>query len=334
MSTNASDTSNRQRNRATGAAERSRELLRQMYLTRAFDEKVNELFGEGKLHGTAHFYVGQEAVAVGAIDALSDRDVITSTHRGHGHAIAFGLDINRMAAELLGRESGYCGGKGGSMHIADVDMGMLGANGIVGGSLGLVCGAVWGYRRLGQGERVAICFFGDGGVQEGLFHEAVNLAALWKLPVIFLCENNQYAMSMPTSNGVSGSIAGRAEGYGIPGHRVDGMDLEAVRDTVTKARDHALAGKGPSLIEANTYRYLGHSKSDANRYRTRDEIEEWKQQDPIERYAETLKKRKTLRAKDVDAIRDEAYDDIKKAFDYADSQPEPKPESALEDIYA
>ncbi|HKJ95259.1 MAG TPA: thiamine pyrophosphate-dependent dehydrogenase E1 component subunit alpha [Gammaproteobacteria bacterium] len=316
------------------AAERDRELLNRMYLIRAFDEKVNELFGEGKLHGTAHFYVGQEAVAVGAIDALGERDLITSTHRGHGHAIAFGLDIDRMAAELLGRASGYCGGKGGSMHIADVDLGMLGANGIVGGSLALACGAVWGYGRLGQNDRVVISFFGDGGAQEGLFHESVNLAALWKLPVIFLCENNQYAMSLPVGNGVAGSVAGRAEGYGIPGHTVDGMDLEAVRDTVEKAREHALGGEGPVLIEALTYRYLGHSKSDAQRYRTREEVDEWRAQDAIERFAEKLRKRKAVRARDLTSLREDAYARVDEAFARAEAEPEPNPESALEDIYA
>src|SRR5215207_1276025 len=176
------------------------ELLTQMLLSRAFDEKVNDLYAEGKVHGTAHFYVGQESVAIGAIASLREGDVITSTHRGHGHAIAFGLDVDRMAAELLGQATGYCHGKGGSMHIADVGAGMLGANGIVGGSMGIVCGAAWAFKQRKE-NKVAVCFLGDGAVQEGIFNEALNLAAIWKLPVVFVCENNQYAMSLSVKRG-------------------------------------------------------------------------------------------------------------------------------------
>jgi TPP-dependent pyruvate/acetoin dehydrogenase alpha subunit len=258
------------------------ELLRQMLLSRHFDEKVNDLYAEGKVHGTAHFYVGQESVAVGAIAALKEGDVITSTHRGHGHAIAFGLDLDRMAAELLGQATDYCHGKGGSMHIADVTAGMLGANGIVGGSMGIACGAAWAFKRRGQ-DNAAICFFGEGATNEGIFHETLNMAAIWKLPVIFLCENNQYGMSMSVKKATAvEDISDRASAYGVPGVTVAGSTLDEVYAATLEALERARAGEGPTLLEAITYRYLGHSKSDANLYRTREEIATWRSSAPPE----------------------------------------------------
>ncbi len=311
-----------------------KELLEKMLLIRAFDEKVNELYAEGKVHGTAHFYVGQEAVAVGVISALREGDVITSTHRGHGHAIAFGLDIDRMAAELLGKASGYCHGKGGSMHIADVKAGMLGANGIVGGSMGIACGAGWAFRRRGE-EKVAVCFFGDGAVQEGIFNEALNLAAIWDLPVVFVCENNQYAMSKSVKTAFdTDTLSGRASGYGMPGVTVDGMSLLEVHEVASEAAELARRGGGPTLIEAITYRYLGHSKSDANLYRTREEIQQWRKRDPIAHFASELEKRGELQKDEWRELEHAARERIEEAFEKASEQPEPEPESALEDVYA
>lgn len=305
-----------------------------MLLIRHFDEKVNELYAEGKVHGTAHFYVGQEAVAVGVISALKEGDVITSTHRGHGHAIAFGLDVDRMASELLARADGYCHGKGGSMHIADVGAGMLGANGIVGGSMGIVCGAGWAFKRRGE-DRVAVCFFGDGAVAEGIFHEALNLAAIWKLPVVFVCENNQYGMSMSVKKAYATErISDRAAGYGMPGATVDGQDLDAVNAAASEAIERARSGGGPTLLEAQTYRYLGHSKSDANLYRTREEITMWREKDPIPRFAGTLEEEGVLQNGGLRALDEEARKTIETALEKAQREAEPEPESALEDVYA
>ena len=311
-----------------------RELLETMLLIRHFDEKVDELFAAGALHGTAHFYVGQEAVATGVISALKEGDVITGTHRGHGHALAFGLDVERMAAELLGRASGYCHGKGGSMHIADVGAGMLGANGIVGGSMGIACGAAWAFKQRKE-DRVAVCFFGDGGANEGIFHETLNLAAIWKLPVIFVCENNRYGMSMSVEKAFAiREISGRASGYGMPGRTVNGMELDEVHGAAAEAVERARRGEGPSLLEALTYRYLGHSKSDANLYRTREEISAWRKKDAIGRFATKLEEEGTLEKNEGRDVEGWAKEKIKEAFAKAEAEPEPKPESALEDVYA
>jgi len=310
------------------------ELLTQMLLSRYFDEKVNDLYAEGKVHGTAHFYVGQESVAVGAIAALKEGDVITSTHRGHGHAIAFGLDVDRMAAELLGQATGYCHGKGGSMHIADVTVGMLGANGIVGGSMGIVCGAAWAFKRRGQ-DNAAICFFGEGAANEGIFHEALNIAAIWKLPVVFLCENNQYGMSMSVERATAiENISDRAAAYGMPGVTVAGTELDEVYKATLEALERARAGEGPTLLEAITYRYLGHSKSDANLYRTREEIQTWRKQDPIQRFAAVLEGEGVLQENEWQRLDEEAKQRIEEAFEKASKEPDPEPESALEDVYA
>jgi acetoin:2,6-dichlorophenolindophenol oxidoreductase subunit alpha len=310
------------------------ELLRQMLLSRYFDEKVNDLYAEGKVHGTAHFYVGQESVAVGAIAALKEGDVITSTHRGHGHAIAFGLDVDRMAAELLGQATGYCHGKGGSMHIADVTVGMLGANGIVGGSMGIVCGAAWAFKRRGQ-DNAAICFFGEGAANEGIFHEALNIAAIWKLPVVFLCENNQYGMSMSVKRATAiENISDRAAAYGMPGVTVAGTELDEVYKATLEALERARAGEGPTLLEAITYRYLGHSKSDANLYRTREEIQTWRKRDPIQRFAAVLEGEGVLQENEWQRLDEQAKGRIEEAFEKASKEPDPEPESALEDVYA
>ena len=256
-----------------------------MMLIRLFEEALEEMFSRGLLHGTMHLSIGQEATAAGACLALEKEDLITSTHRGHGHCLAKGADPYKMFAELLGREDGYCRGRGGSMHIADLSNGNLGANGIVGGSLTISVGAALSFQ-LQKKENIVLCFFGDGAVNEGSFHEALNLASLWNLPVLFLCENNQYGMSMASSKAVAGeSIASRGKSYGIKSVQIDGNDVEEVFETVKNFKNEILDTKSPRFIEAVTYRYRGHSKSDRNLYRTSDEINYWKEEkDPIKRF--------------------------------------------------
>ena len=261
------------------------ELHRMMMLIRLFEEALEEMFSRGLLHGTMHLSIGQEATAAGACLALDKKDLITSTHRGHGHCLGKGADPYKMFAELLGREDGYCRGRGGSMHIADLSNGNLGANGIVAGSLTISVGAAISFQ-LQKKENIVLCFFGDGAVNEGSFHEALNLASLWNLPVLFLCENNQYGMSMASEKAVAGeSIASRGNSYGIESIQIDGNDVEAVYESVSTFKDEILSNKRPKFIEAVTYRYRGHSKSDRNLYRTSEEINFWKdEKDPIKRY--------------------------------------------------
>ena len=265
--------------------EKKFDLHKMMMLIRLFEEALEEMFSRGLLHGTMHLSIGQEATAAGACLALEKEDLITSTHRGHGHCLAKGADPYKMFAELLGREDGYCRGRGGSMHIADLSNGNLGANGIVGGSLTISVGAALSFQ-LQKKENIVLCFFGDGAVNEGSFHEALNLASLWNLPVLFLCENNQYGMSMASSKAVAGeSIASRGESYGIKSVQIDGNDVEEVFETVKNFKNEILETKSPRFIEAVTYRYRGHSKSDRNLYRTSDEINYWKEEkDPIKRF--------------------------------------------------
>ena len=261
------------------------ELHRMMMLIRLFEEALEEMFSRGLLHGTMHLSIGQEATAAGACLALDKKDLITSTHRGHGHCLGKGAEPYKMFAELLGREDGYCRGRGGSMHIADLSNGNLGANGIVAGSLTISVGAALSFQ-LQKKENIVLCFFGDGAVNEGSFHEALNLASLWNLPVLFLCENNQYGMSMASEKAVAGdSIASRGQSYGIESIQIDGNDVEAVYESVSTCKDEILSNKRPKFIEAVTYRYRGHSKSDRNLYRTSEEINFWKdEKDPIKRY--------------------------------------------------
>jgi len=260
-------------------------VLETMWTLRLFEEAVEDLFSRGLLHGTMHLAIGEEAVAVGVCSALAEGDLITSTHRGHGHALAHGADPERMLAELLMKDSGYCRGRGGSMHIADVDHGNLGANGIVAGSMTISAGAALSqvFQKTGK---VVVCFFGDGAANEGAFHEVLNLASLWSLPVVFACENNQYGMSMSQElSTAGGSVAARAAAYDIPGERVDGNDVVAVFEAARKAVDRARTGEGPTLLEFMTYRYRGHSKSDRNLYRTQEEIDTWRdEKDPLMQY--------------------------------------------------
>jgi len=311
-----------------------KDMYKKMLLIRHFEEKVDEFFARAMIHGTTHLYIGEEATAVGACVLLEEGDYITSTHRGHGHCIAQGADLNRMMAELLGKVTGYCKGKGGSMHIADVDKGNLGANGVVGGGIPLSVGAALTLR-LRKTDRVVLCFFGDGASNQGCFHESVNLASIWDLPVVFICENNVYGMSFSVKKSVRAkNIAARSVAYGIPGEAIDGNDVLAVADAVAPAIARARAGKGPSLIEAQTYRWKGHSRSDANLYRTQEEIEEWKKCCPILRFRQKLVEMKVFTEEEAEALDEEAIREIEDAVEFAVNSPEPPIESRLEDVYA
>ena len=309
------------------------DMLTKMHRIRAFEEKVAYFFSRGMIHGTTHLYVGEEATAVGVMAALAEDDWITSTHRGHGHTIAKGIDLNRMMAELLGRETGYCRGKGGSMHIADLSRGNLGANGIVGGGIPIAAGAALTVK-LKKLKHVVVSFFGDGALNEGSFHEAVNLASVWNLPVIFVCEDNQYGMSMSRRRSINlDDLSIRAAAYGIPGVSVDGNDVLAVRETTKKARSH-VRGKGPYLIVSETYRYLGHSKSDANKYRTKEEIAEWREKDPIRRFEAVLAENGRFSRAELDEIAAEARRAVEEAVEFAQNSPEPGLDTIAEDVYA
>lgn len=313
---------------------RAREVLGTMWRIRRFEEAVDDLFARGLMHGTMHLSIGQEASATGACLSLRTDDAITSTHRGHGHCIAKGASLERMMAELLGKETGYCRGRGGSMHIADTATGNLGANGIVAGGIPIAAGAALAYQLQGL-DRVVVSFFGDGATNEGAFHEALNLAAIWKLPVIFVCENNKYGMSFSTEFSVAiEHIADRAAAYGMPGITVDGNDVEAVDAVVADAVARARAGEGPTLVEAETYRWKGHSKSDKNLYRTREEIAEWRHRDPIVRFEQSVVERGTLDDDAVKQIRDEAMQAIRTAVTNANAAPDARADDILDSVFA
>lgn len=314
--------------------ETARHALLTMWTIRRFEEAVDDLFARGLMHGTMHLSIGQEASATGACLALRTDDAITSTHRGHGHCIAKGADLTRMMAELLAKETGYCRGRGGSMHIADTATGNLGANGIVAGGIPIAAGAALAYQMRGE-DRVVACFFGDGAANEGAFHEAVNLAAIWKLPVVFICENNKYGMSFSTEKSFAiEHISERAAGYGIPGVTVDGNDLDAVHEAVSTAVARARAGDGPTLVENVTYRWKGHSKSDKNLYRTKEEIAEWRGKDPILRFEAQVKESGLLSDEDVQAIRTQAMDQMRDAVRQANAAPDADPSDLLDAVFA
>ena len=309
-------------------------MLRRMQLIRAFDSLLPDLYTRQLIRGSSHAAIGQEAVAVGACAALTTEDYITSTHRGHGHTIAKGGDVKRMMAELLGRQDGYCRGKGGSMHIADFSIGMLGANGIVGGGFGLAGGAALSAQLRGSGQ-VALCFFGDGAFNQGAFHEVSNLSAIWKLPLILLCENNQFAMSARVEQMVSvRDLTRRAEAYGFPGVGVDGMDVLAVHDAVAAARTRARQAEGPTLIVATCYRFVGHFSGDTQRYRTRDEIQPWLERDPITFHQRRLVDSGVLTEDAAGELELEAKRAVAAALEFAIASPWPAAEEAWEDLYA
>jgi len=310
------------------------ELYRKMLLIRYFDEAACDLYSRGEVAGGTHPYIGEEATAVGAIAAINKDDMITSTHRGHGHCLAKGGNPDLMMAELLGKRTGYCKGKGGSLHIADLDIGNLGASGIVAGGIPIATGAAFA-NLLRKTGKIVLCFFGDGAANTGAFHEAVNLASVWKLPVVFLCENNRYGMSVAVHLAFNiKNISERAGAYGIPGETVDGNDVFSVYESVRKAVEHARTGKGPSLIECNTYRWKGHAASDPQFYRTREEVEEWKKKCPIMRFRGYLSKEKMLSEKEADSIEKESQKIINKAVEFARSSPYPEPKEAIEDVFS
>ncbi len=303
--------------------ERMIELLGQMERIRVFEETAEQLYMRGLIHGTMHLSIGQEATAVGTIAALKPEDYILSTHRGHGHCLAKGADPGRMMAEFMGKETGYCRGLGGSMHIADVAGGNLGANGIVAGGIPIAVGVGWSMKAQRRSE-VCMVFFGDGASNEGAFHEALVCTAIWNLPVIFVCENNHYAMSLPVQTGVpTVNIADRSTAYGIPGVVVYGNDLLAIYEAAAGAVERARSGQGPTLIEAKTYRWRGHSKSDRNLYRTQDEIQLWKERDPIVRFRSFLIDKGVLDEARAEAIIREAKEAINAGVAFAEQSPEP-----------
>jgi len=308
-------------------------MYRHMVEIRTFEDTASKAFASGKVPGFVHLYAGEEAVAVGVCTHLSDKDYITSTHRGHGHCIAKGVDIEGMVAELVGKATGLCKGKGGSMHIADVSKGMLGANGIVGGGYPLACGAALTAKTLGTGG-VAVCFFGDGAANQGTFHEGLNLAAIWKLPVIFVCENNGFAETTPVSYHCSASdIANRAAGYEIPGVVVDGLDVFAVYEAAGEAVARARRGEGPSLLEAKTYRYYGHFEGDTVLYRTKEELENYRNRDPIDTLRAYILEHSIANEQDLKVINDQVDAHLHRAWELADAAPWPAPEDTLNDVY-
>lgn len=309
-------------------------LYEQMLLIRYFEEEVQRNMEKGLFHGTTHLCVGQEATAVGVCSVLEQGDKITSTHRGHGHSIAMGADINKMMAELFGKVTGYCKGKGGSLHIADVDYGNLGSNGIVGGGIPIAVGAAL-TAQMKKTNHVIICFFGDGATNEGSFHEALNIAAIWQLPVVFVCENNEYGMSSPIKKMTNiNDLSRRADSYGFPGVTIDGNDLLKVVEETNIAVDRARCGNGPTLIEAKTYRYSGHSKSDKQVYRSTEEVMKQKTKDPIMRFEKLLLQVKAVDDKELMNMKQRTLDKVKAATEFALQSEEPSRDELFTDVYA
>jgi len=309
---------------------------RQMVRIRQFEEQVNELYTRALMPGLAHLYSGEEAVAVGICEALLIDDYITSTHRGHGHCLAKGAAPDRMFAELLGKEAGYCRGKGGSMHIADPATGNLGANAIVGGSVGIATGAAFAAKKLGNG-RVAVCFFGEGALGQGSLYEVMNLAQLWKLPVIYVCENNLYNEYTHYSETTAGTILGRAAAFGIEGALVDGQDVRAVNAVATRLVERARAGEGPAFLQADTYRYSGHHVGDINReyYRSKQEEQHWKtERDPIPLHAKWIIAQGFADAAALDRLIAQARSEMEAAVKFAIDASYPGVDQVEQDVYA
>lgn len=309
-------------------------MFRRMLEIRLFEEKVFELYGQNLVPGTIHLYAGEEAVAVGVCSTLKKSDYITSTHRGHGHCIAKGADLKRTMAEILGKETGYCKGKGGSMHIADFSVGILGATAVVGAGLPIAVGAGLS-AQLRKTDQVTACFFGEGASNQGTFHESLNLASAWKLPVVFVCENNLYAMGTRQSRIMAAeNVADRASAYGIPGVVVDGNDVLKVYEAVETAVDRAKKGEGPTLIECKTYRHKGHSRVDPAKYRPKEEVDEWLGKDPIRRFKEQLLSSEAASETEIRQIEVEVAAEIEDAVKFAKESSYPAPEEALDDVYA
>jgi len=311
-------------------------LYKDMLKIRLFEERVKQEYMQGKIAGMLHLSIGQEAVAVGICSLLAKTDYITSHHRGHGHFIARGADLKKMMAELYGKSTGYCKGKGGSMHIADLDHGHLGANGIVGGGLAIAAGAALALQLKKETGRVVICFFGDGALNIGEFHESLNLAGLWRLPVVFVCENNFYALSTHLKDASSiENIEDRAKAYGMLGLRVDGMDVLAVRDAASKVINCAREEKGPSFLVCDTYRFLGHGRNpDTSSYRSKEEEQEWNARCPVKTFKEKLLNKGIIIPEKTSKIEREILEEVEQSVKYAEDSPFPTIESIEEDIYA
>jgi len=311
-------------------------MYRRMLMIRLFEEQVNDLYTRALMPGLAHLYIGEEAVAVGTCEALRPGDYITSTHRGHGHCLAKGASIDRMFAELLGKEAGYCKGKGGSMHIADPDTGNLGANAIVCGSAGIATGAAFSAKRLGTGQ-VAVCFFGDGALGQGLLYEVMNMAALWKLPVIYVCENNLYNEYTHNSETIAGDILTRATGFGVHPESVDGQDVRAVYRMAKQVIDRARSGEGPQFLLCSTYRFMGHHVGDINReyYRSKQEEQTWKtERDPLKLLSDWLTSQNLADRARFDQIHAEVKSEVENGVQFALAAPYPSPDKVDQDVYA
>lgn len=311
-------------------------LYKKMIEIRLFEEKIQDLYARGSIPGSVHLYIGQEAIAAGVCAHLRKEDYITSTHRGHGHLIAKGADLRYMMAELFGRKTGYCKGKGGSMHIADFDLGILGSNGIAGGGIPIAVGAGLSSKMRGT-DQVTICFFGDGASNNGTFHEGLNFASVHRLPVVFICENNLYGISVSQKQHQAiEDISIRSVAYNMPGITIDGNDVSAVYHTSGEAIQRARAGEGPTLVECKTYRWRGHYEGDPNqgrRYRTLEEIQAWMKKCPIKRFEATLVKEKVLNKKKMMEIRKEVEKKIEEAVAFANQSPFPDPNDIFEDVY-
>ncbi len=309
-------------------------MLQRMCEIRYFEEKAEDLYVRGLVHGTMHLSIGQEAGSVGSIASLRPEDLIIHHHRGHGHTIAKGANLTIMMAEFLGKEPGYCRGRGGSMHSADIPGGNLGATGVVGGGIPTSVGIGLALQ-MHRSKQILLSYFGDGASNEGEFHESLNMASVWKLPVVFICDNNQYGMSMHVSRSMNVvSVAVRAASYGIPGQAVDGNDVLAVYEVVRQAGERARAGEGPSLIDCQSYRWRGHSKSDRNLYRTHEEIEDWKARCPIQRFKQVLVDAAVMTNEEVEALDQAGKTAIDRAAEEALTFPEPSPENMEDEVYA
>lgn len=317
-----------------GISEKTKiEMLKKLIEIRRFEEKAIQLYKTGKIWGYLHPCIGQEAVPVGACHAIGIQDYVISNHRGHGHCIARGADIRKMMAELFGKSTGYCKGRGGSMHIVDMELKILGENGIVGGGIPISVGAGLSCKMEGKGN-VVVCFFGDGAANNGVFHESLNMAAIFKLPVIYICENNMYAISMRSADSVSCKDVGKRNcAYGIPGHIIDGSDPVEVYNAVKKAAGHARDGRGPSLIEAKTYRFYGHHPNDPAEYREKEEVEYYtSEKDPVANFKSRLLEEKIITEEEIERIESEVDKKIKDAVAFAEKSPEPKLEEFLEEV--
>lgn len=316
------------------ACEKLAWMLQKMCETRYFEEKAEELYTRGLVHGTMHLSIGMEASPIGSIAALEPEDLIVNHHRGHGHTIAKGADIAIMFGEFLGKEPGYCRGRGGSMHIVDIAHGNMGATGVVGSGIPIAVGVALALQ-MKRSPQVLLCFFGDGASNEGAFHESLNMASIWNLPMVFICDNNHYGMSMPYRHSMNvPNIALRAAAYGIPGVTVDGNSVLSVYETVWQAVERARAGQGPSLVENLTYRWRGHSKSDRNLYRTQQEIEAWMQRCPIKRFKRLLVESQVMTEQEVEAIDRQAKATIDRSAELAVQMPEPTPDNMEDEVYA